>query len=295
MSGRRFTRAKFTAATRPGQTSIYDYAVSHPNSGARRDIPFGRSDASLGPSTVATARRLITAYHQTAAQPDTPLKLITDTDLWTGITRENFSAMVGFIENDDAEQLAMFLSEFGSTYTWFGGVTTGLDGYNHWDTSEQAVAYGYFDKLVCLAEGLGVLPCENPEQGENGNWGRNIALDPDVVADRIAAVLGIDIVPPMGVIPVAGLELRNGLLHYRHINALYLAARIKDLTEPTDRVCEFGAGLGLAAFYLNRMGWTDTTLFDIPLTNVLSGYFLIGALGPDSVCLEGETRRAGAV
>ena len=99
----------------------------------------------------------------------------------------------------------------------------------------------------------------------------------------------------MGVIPVAGLALRNGLLHYRHINALFLAARIKDLTEPTDRVCEFGAGLGLAAFYLNRMGRTDTTFFDIPLTNVLSGYFLIGVLGPDAVSLEGEHPRAGTV
>jgi hypothetical protein len=43
------------------------------------------------------------------------------------------------------------------------------------------------------------------------------------------------------------------------------------------------------------MGRNDVTLFDIPLTNVLSAYFLIGALGADAVCLEGEHPRPDAV
>ncbi len=295
MFGRKFHSPTTGKKANFEQASIYDHALSHPIPEERQQLKFGKRDASPGPTAIAAARRLIVAYQATVAQTDTPLKSITDADLWTGITRENFAVMIDFIERADAEELARFLSDFGSTYTWFGGVTTGLDGYNHWDTTEQSVAYSYFDKLVCLAEGLGVLSCENPEQGMDGNWGRNIRLDPDSVADRIAAHLSIDIVPPMGVIPVAGLELRNGLLHYRHINALYLAARIKDLTDPGDRICEFGAGLGLAAFYLHKMGWTDSTLFDIPLTNVLSGHFLIGALGPNAVCLEGEIQRPGTV
>jgi hypothetical protein len=203
--------------------------------------------------------------------------------------------MLRMIESGDAEQLSRFLSDFGSKYTWFGGITTGIDGYNHWDTNEQTVAFSYLDKLVCLAEGLGVLPVENPEQGDGGNWGRNVLRDPQIVADAVAAHLGIDIVPPADVIPVAGIKLREGLLHYRHINALYLAVRINQLTSPGDRICEYGAGLGLVAFYLRRMAKSDTTLFDIPITNVLSGFFLIGALGDDAVCLEGETVRPDAI
>ena len=43
------------------------------------------------------------------------------------------------------------------------------------------------------------------------------------------------------------------------------------------------------------MGRRDITLFDIPTTNVLSGFFLIGALGDDAVCLEGEDLRPDTI
>jgi hypothetical protein len=37
------------------------------------------------------------------------------------------------------------------------------------------------------------------------------------------------------------------------------------------------------------MGLLDFTLFDLPITNLLAGNFLINALGPDSVTLLGES------
>lgn len=278
-----------------GMANIYDHVISHPLSGEQIHVPFGKAGAQWSPDKIGTAARLIRAYKETVGQNDSPLKQITDTDLWTSITRDNFGEMLGFIERDDAEQLSRFLADFGSTYTWFGGITTGIDGYNHWNTDEQAVAFSYFDKLLCLAEALGVLCAENPEQGPAGNWGRNIRRDPDSVAAAIAEHLGIDIIAPQGVIPVAGIKLTNGLLHYRHINALYMAARIREFTNAPDRICEFGGGLGLVALYLHRMGRKDSTLFDIPITNVLSGWFLLGALGKDAVSLEGEPMRPGTI
>ena len=275
--------------------NIFEHTIIHQPFGQRPAVPFARADALWKPNNVEIARRLIRAYKTTISQVDSPLKRITDTDLWSGITRDNFSSMLAFIDRDDAEALSHFLTEFGSKYTWFGGVTTGVDGYNHWNTSDQSVAFSYFDKLVCLAEGLGVLPAENPEQGEAGNWGQNIRVSPDAIAGAVAQYLGIDIVPPPGVIHVAGIRLSNGILHYRHINALYMAARIRDLTTTSDRICEYGGGLGLVAFYLHQMGRRDTTLYDLPITNVLSGFFLIGALGDDAVCLEGEPPRPDTV
>jgi hypothetical protein len=207
----------------------------------------------------------------------------------------NFGQVLNLIRNDDAEQLARHLVNFGKEYTWFGGISTGVDGYTYWDRSEHSVAYSYFDKLVCLGESLGVLSVENPEQGKGGNWGNNILTDPSQIVDKIEAQLGIDIVPPEGTVYVAGLRVRGGLLHYRHINALYLAARIRDLTSPQDRICEYGGGLGLAAFYLRRMGHNDFTIFDLPIVNILSGHFLIGTLGEEAVCLEGEHPRADTI
>jgi hypothetical protein len=290
-----FKHAIARARQRLAKETIYGHTLTHPRPADPLHIPFAAVDASWSVKRVDTARRLIRAYKQTISQSGYPLKDITDTDLWTGITRNNFTSMLEMIEKEDAEQLSHFLVGFGKSYSWFGGLTTGLDGYNHWDTSGDAVAFSYFDKLVCLAEGLGVLQAENPEHGAAGNWGRNIRLDADLIADKIAEAVGIDILPPTGIIPVAGIKLRDGPLHYRHINALYMAARIRDLTRESDRICEYGGGLGFVAFYLSRMGRPDTTLFDIPIVNVLSGFFLIGALGDDAVCLEGESPRAGTV
>ena len=154
----------------------------------------------------------------------------------------------------------------------------------------------YFDKLVCLAEALGTLPVENPEQGDAGNWGRNIKLSAQEIADGIAAKLGIAITPPAGVIPVAGLRLATGNLHYRYLNALYTAARIRDLTAETDQhVAEYGAGVGFVAYYLYLMSRKNVTLFDLPLINVISGFFLSRALGDDAVSMEGEAMREGTI
>lgn len=276
-------------------SSIFDNTYVHPLPESTAHVRFGQARASWQPKMVSIAERLIRAYRATVAHPPTRLKDITDHDLWTNITRDNFGQMLQHLEAGDAEELSRFLCDFGNTYTWFGGITTGLDGYNHWDRDPQHVALSYFDKLICLAEALAVLPAENPEQGEDGNWGRNMQMPPDEVVDAIGTQLGIDVVPPLGVIPVAGVLLERGILHYRHINSLYLATRIVSLTKSDDSICEFGGGLGFVSYYLRLLGRKDSTLYDLPITNVLSGWLLIGALGHEAVVLEGESTRSDAI
>jgi len=257
-------------------------------------LPFGKRDAQWNPDMVATGHRLIAAYKATLAQ-EGRLKQITDEDLWSALIRENLGQLLDLIGASDAEGLTRYLTDFGKEYTWFGGITTGVDGYTYWNLKEDFVGYSYFDKLLCLAEALGVLSAESPEQGAGGKWGQNRLLQPEAVVDAIEAQLGISIVPPEGPMHVAGLSIRGGILHYRHINALYLATRIRDISAPDDWICEFGGGLGLAAFYLNRMGRKNVTIFDLPIVNLLSGFLLIGMLGHDAVCLEGEAQREGAI
>jgi hypothetical protein len=273
---------------------VFQHTLVHPIGSEARPLPFGKKDAQWNPEMVVTAHRLIAAYKATMLQ-ESRLKQITDEDLWSALMRDNLGQMMSFIHAEDADQLSRYLVDFGKEYTWFGGITTGVDGYTHWDRNEQFVAYSYFDKLLCLGEALGVLSVESPEQGTDGKWGKNILLDPNEIVDAIEAQLGIHIVPPEGPVHVAGLNVRGGLLHYRHINALYLATRIRDIAAPEDRICEFGGGLGLAAFYLNRMGRKDVTIFDLPIVNILSGYFLIGTLGQEAVCLEGEPSRSDTI
>ena len=275
-------------------TDVFRHTLAHPMDGEIPILPFGKSDARWDPGKVATARRLIAAYKATVSQ-ENPLRRITDSDLWSALTRDHFGQMLSILQSEDAQQLSHYLVDFGREYTWFGGITTGVDGYTHWDRDERFVAYSYFDKLVCLGEALGVLSAESPEQGDSGKWGKNVQLAPSAIVDAIEAQLGIKIVPPAGTVHVAGLDVGSGLLHYRHINALYLATRIQDLAAAEDGICEFGGGLGLATFYLNLFGRKNVTIFDLPIVNILSGYFLIGTLGQDAVCLEGEEPRMDAI
>jgi len=282
--GRRFKRS----------VEAPDYSLMHPKPPLIGYLPFVQRDADVNEEKVAATRRLIAAYHASKAQ-NSLLKTISGDDLWTSLVRNELSDLLKMIEDGDALNLARALTEFGKTYQWFGGISTGVDGFNHSNRDEQSVAYTYFDKLVSLGEALGVLSAESAEVGAAANWGHNVRLAPQAIVDAIESYLDIQIVPPTGVIHVAGLSLRQGILHYRHINSLYLAVRIRDLTEPSDAVCEFGGGLGLAAFYLWKLGRTNTTLFDLPVVNLISGFFLIGALGADAVCLEGEPQLESAV
>jgi hypothetical protein len=257
-------------------------------------LPFGMQDAGVDSEKIEAAHRLIGAYNVSECQ-NRSFRKIGGNDIWTLLLKNELSDLIKTIENGDARKLARVLSELGKNYTWFGGITTGVDGFNHADKNEQSVAYTYFDKLVSLGEALGVLSAETPEFGVAGKWCRNARIEPQKIVDAIEAHLNVEIVPKGGIIHVSGLKTRQGLLHYRHINALYLAVRMRDLTDLSDAVCEFGGGLGLAALYIHKLGRKNVTLFDLPLVNLISGFFLICSLGADAVCLEGEPQIESAI
>lgn len=153
---------------------VFQQTLVHPIGSEARPLPFGKKDAQWKPEMVVTCRRLIAAYKATMLQ-ESRLKQITDEDLWSALMRDNLGEMMGFVRAEDADQLSRYLVDFGKEYTWFGGITTGVDGYTYWDRDERFVAYSYFDKLLCLGEALGVLSVESPEQGTEGNGARTFS------------------------------------------------------------------------------------------------------------------------
>jgi hypothetical protein len=239
------------------------------------------------PNRIAVAQRLIVAYHKALAdEPSSPLRRKGE-DIWTRILRDELPPLLKHVEERNALRLADYLLDFSATRVWFGGITTAVDHYG-WTRDPTLVAILYYDKLVCLAESLGLLQLENPEQGP---WGENLKSDVVALVRQIEAEIGIALAPPMGAVHTDGLAIPGGILHYRHINSLYAALKLPR----SGAVWDFGCGLGLCALYARRLGVKDYTIFDLPISNLLAGHYLIHAIGGEHVSLHGEEQRAGTI
>lgn len=233
---------------------------------------------------VGVAERLLAAYTLTKQEgAKSPLQREGD-DMWSNLLKTELSDIGEVLDKGDPVELAEQLKNFGNSYTWFGGISTSIDGYNR-NLEREQVALTYLDKLVCLAESVGALNVENPESGP---WGDNLFAEVNVLVDKIEQSLGISIDPPLGIVHIDGIETQKGIFHYRHLNSIYMAHRISRLAPENGPVAEIGGGIGLTAMYARRLGFKVYTIYDLPFTNILIGHYLIHALGQEKVSLYGE-------
>ena len=269
------------------------YLTSHPRVHGNPAVDLVAVPGVARPGHVESAKRLLRAYKRAQADYTTAAIKPRNDDLWTDLLRTNMGPLLQILERDDPAALSNYLLHFGEQYTWFGGLTFSLDGYLLGSADRSLAAFTYLDRLICLAESLGVLPMEHPE---HGRWGINLYSDIADIVRRIERALGISIAPPAAM-HVVGIRTPAGALHYRHLNAIYVAHRLNSLLSRVGggAVCEYGGGLGVVALYSRRLGIDDYTLIDIPLTNVFAGYFVIASLGDDAVSLYGEPQRPDTV
>ena len=268
-----------------------NYLLAHPLVNGTPPIRFASEDAADNPTRHATATRLINAYRRAAEEENRLGFSRQGGDLWTNLVDTELAGLLHILHSGDANALSRYLLKVGEQPTWFGGLSFGQDGYVDTKDTERT-ALVYLDKIICLAEALGVIPLEHPE---HGRWGENLYLNLDSVVAKVQEQLGIDIEPPRGAVFVSGVKTSHGLFHYRHLNALYTARLITSMASPGRAISEYGGGLGTVALYARRFGFSNYTLFDIPITNLFAGNFLINALGPDAVTLLGEQPKAESI
>ena len=239
-----------------------------------------------GVERVRVCERLIQSYHLAINDERGSSFAREGEDLWSNILRHQFpSDILEAVDKGNARVLSQELMKFGSSPVWFGGLTTGLDGLNWKNSTPDWVALTYFDKLLSIAEYLGLLQAPVHEAG---NGAVNFGADINELVRSIERELGFGILPPDGVIPVVGLRADRGVLNYRHLLGLYGALKISDFVETESSIVEFGGGLGITALYARQMGFLDYTLLDLPISCLLAGHFLINSLGANNVSLYGE-------
>lgn len=238
---------------------------------------------------VEAARRVAAAY-EAATRGNTRASAHAVDDLWDGLALRFHGELIDLLRRGDAHALARYLCNM-SRHNATAGVTQGEDEFNKLAKSTQYrdwLGLMILDRLVALAEFAGVLRVENPEQGP---YGESFKHDVDWLIERIEEKLGVGIVPPQIEGCLFGLGTRSGILSFRDITALYAASRIGAIANSREQasICEIGAGVGRVAYYCRRLGIRNYDIYDLPLINVLQGYFLIRAMPECRVFLFGES------
>jgi hypothetical protein len=245
-----------------------------------------REPRAVSEADIALCKRLIDAYgHAQAAAPPT-------SGLWASWARRHQRELLEALERRDplllANRLAsMFRSEFVR-----GMTQDAIESMTQARWSRRLLCMHTLDRLVSLAESLGSAHSENPEQP-----GVGLAFVESVerlVLDAEAA-LGVSLnFPNVGA--AFGLEIAGRLITPNCPDQVYGAARLRHAIqehladrESRVRVVEIGGGYGAIAYWLLQlMDVPYYTIIDLPLTNVIHGYFLAQALGAGEVSYYGE-------
>lgn len=234
------------------------------------------------------AERLLAAHRAAARAAPQAQQPAERDDLWTKIAARQ-SRFASILEGGDAAELASYLCNV-SRHDASEGITQGEHEYAR-ITSDRAhrrfIALMALDKLVSLAEAVGALPVENPEQG---SWGTTARSRPAELVERISARLGTEITPPDVDGGLLKIDTGRGLFGERDANAIYTAHLLRETTRGLlgPRICEIGGGSGRVAYWSRRFGLTSYTIVDLPHVNVVQGYYALKSLPADEIVLYGE-------
>lgn len=252
------------------------------------DVPFRSYEVDSTGEDVLIAERLLISYHKATKDEEDVIKK-PEKDVWEVLREVKHKEFIQLLHDNDPKALAGHLCNM-SKYDITFGLSQGSYDYNQNTTNDQyrRTSSAFFkDKLVSLGEALGCLPMECPELGK---WGENLYINTDELIEKIENILGVDITPPSISGGLFGISTKKGILHFRDINSIYTAWRIRELTKDINNpaVCEIGAGTGRTAYYCIKMGINNFTIIDLPYVSILSGYYLLKSYPDKKIVLYGE-------
>jgi hypothetical protein len=251
-----------------------------------------RPPQPVTPSQVALCERLIAAYENASSSSRAPQR---PSDIWGWIVDTHHSRLVEVLDRRDAPGLArllasMFQEEFVSGIMGDSGIKHHRTGFG-----ARLLSLRTLDSLVSLAEAIGAAPVETSGQGQAGLAFRHGLSS---LLARVHEVVGFEIgFPDVGA--PHGLIVDGHLITPNTPEQIYAALRLdqairNDLpsrSESALEIVEIGGGYGgMCHWFLQiRPDVARYTIVDLPITNVLQGYFLSRALGAGRVSLFGES------
>jgi len=243
-----------------------------------RDIKPTEADLKL-------TKRLLIAYKKSILDSN----MSSREDMWTFLAKGPHRNFFELLKKENIQEIAFYLCNM-SRMEITHGITQGKIEFNKIKSDSVYKKWlGLFtlSKVISLAEALGVIPLEGPEQGE---FGAVIHSNVNKIIKKIEDFLRISIFPPEVEGGLYKLVTKSGRLHSRDVTSLYTAWKcrelLKDIKNPS--VCEIGAGIGKTAYYSNLFGIEQYTIIDLPYINILQGFYLIKSLPRKNIYLYGE-------
>ena len=250
-----------------------------------------RAPLAVGDADVLLCERLIAAY--TRAASEQRQESATE-GMWSWIFDVRQQELAGALAKGDPRGLAELMASMFAKDFVLGMAPGPLIRQTKSRFGSRAWGLKCLDGLASLAEVLGVVAVENPEQGRAG-----LAFDaglPGLLA-AMEDELGFRIdFPDVGA--ASGFAIEGRLVTPDTPDQLYAALRLEQAIglhlgasgDSGHRVVEIGGGYGSMCFWFSRLHERidSYTIVDLPIVNVIQGYFLSRALGPDRVSLHGE-------
>jgi hypothetical protein len=244
--------------------------------------------------------RLLAAYHQATGNRVEVNNLTSE--LWTKCIDLHYGKLTAALESRDPDQLAAVLASMFREGFVYGLASGDLIEHSFSRIGSKIWSLKYQDNIISLAEYLGVVRAESTQQGVKA-YGLKDGLD--AVVARIEEAIGNSIDFPDVGAPY-GVKANHALITMEHPEHIYVALRIHSavrdyLSERNGKkldLMEIGAGVGDLAYWivkLQRIAVHTYTIIDLPIVNVMQGYFLSKALGASKVSLYGEPAGEGAV
>jgi hypothetical protein len=268
----------------------------------RKSIPFQSlyfsPVAAPTPEDVALCERLIKAYRRAT---DTELsKSGAVSEIWTTMLTR-YGKLQKALEEGRAENLAQTLSSMFREAFLFGISTADTYPGSQTRLGRRIWSQRCLEDLVSLAEYVGAVRTECLEQGEIG-WAFKDGAE--ALIAKIERAIGTPVNFPLIGAPY-GIKIGDALVTFETPEHIYVATRINEAINAyvaethnnngggvavSPHIVEIGAGFGGTAHWLLkiRRDVASYTIIDLPLINVLQGYFLARAFGAERVSLYGE-------
>jgi hypothetical protein len=243
---------------------------------------------------IEICRRLVVSYRKACAGIDKAEK--NTSILWSEGLKKHCGLLISKLESGYEKALAEILSRMFREDFVYGLASGSLINNARSCLGRKIWSMKYQDNIVSLGEYLGVTRAESPEQGLKG-----YALKDGL--GRLIEKIEVEIGKSVGFPDIGapyGIKIKDTLLTMEHPEHLYVALRLsravncllKDKINKPLNLVEIGAGYGGLAYCIKKLGIINInsyTIVDLPLINVLQGYFLMKAFGSSAVNLFGES------